>query len=108
LAKRCEPPTVALRRSDPGESPTSLSETLEMFLYLKALALRLARRALGGLPPALPEDPPVGVREPRKRGPGGKSSAVALVEPAERGSVRAYGPGQRDGRIRQNANPDKD
>lgn len=62
-----------------------------MFSYLKALASRLVWRGFGGLPPAPLDDPHVGVREPRKRGPGGKSAAVALVEPAERKPVRAYG-----------------
>ena len=62
-----------------------------MFSYLKALAARLALRGFPGLPPAAPDDPYVGVREPRKRGPGGKSSAVALAEPAEERVVRAYG-----------------
>jgi hypothetical protein len=62
-----------------------------MFVYLKALALRLRRRGFIAFPPAPPDDPHAGVREPRKRGPGGKSSAVALAEPPERESVRAVG-----------------
>ena len=61
-----------------------------MFAYLKALASRLARKGFGTfLPPA--EDPLAGVREPRKRGPGGKSSAVSVAEPAEPSLVRAHG-----------------
>lgn len=60
-----------------------------MFSYLKALAARL-RRQFGGFPPA-PEDPFVGVREPRKRGPAGRSTAASVVEPAEMRSVNAHG-----------------
>ena len=68
-----------------------------MFAYLKALALRLARRRFDTfLPPS--EDPEVGVRQPRKRGPGGRSSAVAIVEPAESVSVRAVGTVENEGR----------
>ena len=51
-----------------------------MFLLrLKQLAALL----VGWRPPSPEpsEDPPVGVREPRRRGPGGRSSAVALREP---------------------------
>ena len=63
----------------------------KMLAYLKALAARLVRRGFDGLPPAPPDDPYVGVREPRKRGPGGNTTAVAVAEPAERSVVRAYG-----------------
>jgi hypothetical protein len=62
-----------------------------MLAYLKALAARLIRKGFGGLPPSPPDDPYVGVREPRRRGPTGRNSAVALDEPVERRSVRAYG-----------------
>jgi hypothetical protein len=62
-----------------------------MLSYLKALAARLFDRHVGGLPPTAPDDPYVGVREPRKRGPGGKSTAVALAEPSEQPVVRADG-----------------
>jgi hypothetical protein len=67
-----------------------------MLAYLKTLALRVLRRGLRGLPPLPPDDPYVGVREPRRRSPGGRSSAVALAEPAEERVTRAQG---RDGRI---------
>ena len=44
----------------------------------RALALLLTRFR----PPASPpEDPYVSVREPRRRGPGGRSAAVAVREP---------------------------
>lgn len=68
-----------------------------MFSYLKALAARLAWRDFGGWPPAPPEDPLEGVREPRRRGPGGKSTAVSLAEPEEPMLVRADGHAQRRG-----------
>lgn len=60
-----------------------------MLAYLKALAARLRRRITDALPPA--EDPAVGVREPRRRGPAGRSSGVALAEPNEPSNVRAVG-----------------
>jgi hypothetical protein len=60
-----------------------------MFAYLKALAARLVGRGFTGLPPGAPGDPYAGVREPRKRGPGGRSTAVALAEPEEWRVVRA-------------------
>ena len=50
-----------------------------MFTALK----RLAARLFGRLPPASGpfEDPYAGVREPRRRGPSDRSSAVAVAEP---------------------------
>lgn len=54
-----------------------------LFLRLKELAARLFGR-LPPLPPqwpGSPEDPYVGVREPRPRRPGGRSSAAAVREP---------------------------
>jgi hypothetical protein len=59
-----------------------------MLAYLKALASRLARRPRITFPP---EPPDIGVREPAKRGPGGRSSAVAVDEPADPIFVRAAG-----------------
>jgi hypothetical protein len=79
-----------------------------MFSYLKALAARLAARGFGGLPPAPPDDPYVGVREPWKRGPGGKSSAVALAEPTEPRFVRADGHSQSRAGISNKASPYED
>jgi hypothetical protein len=76
-----------------------------MFSYLKALAARLAGRGFGGLPPSAPDDPHVGVREPRKRGPSGKSAAIALAEPEERTLVRAYGHAQSRSGISSNPGP---
>lgn len=53
-----------------------------MLAYLKALTSRLLGRGFG--PPFSPPlDPSIGVREPRRRTPGGRSSAVALEEPIE-------------------------
>jgi hypothetical protein len=60
-----------------------------MFQRLKALAAWLMGR---GLPPFDPtQDPYAGVREPRRRGPTGRNSAVALREPESETSVRAVG-----------------
>jgi hypothetical protein len=59
-------------------------ESEPMFLRLKQLAARLVGR-WPQLPPsswdAPPEDPYAGVREPKHRRPGGRSSAVAVREP---------------------------
>ena len=64
------------------------------FDYLKALAARVrARWRDAPLPPS--EDPPIGVREPRRRGPGDRSSAVAVDEPAERLFIDAQGTSHR-------------
>jgi hypothetical protein len=61
-----------------------------MFAYLKSLALRLRERGLDTFFPP-PEDPSFGVREPRKHGPGGRSSSAAVAEPVEHAPVRACG-----------------
>jgi hypothetical protein len=60
-----------------------------MFDYLRRLAARIMNR----LPPPFlpPEDPYASVREPRRRNPGGRSSAVAVAEPEEDATVRALG-----------------
>jgi hypothetical protein len=71
---------------------------VKTWLYLKALAARLFDRGFGG-PPIAPDDPYVGVREPRKRGPGGTSAAVALAEPFEQPVVRADGHTERRARF---------
>jgi len=59
-----------------------------MIAYLKALAARFAGRRLDTFFPP-PEDPPLGVREPRRHGPGDKSSSVAVAEPVEQAPVHA-------------------
>lgn len=54
-----------------------------MFQRVKELAARLLGR-LPPLPPQWPgppEDPYAGVRQPKHRRPGGRSSAVAVREP---------------------------
>ena len=61
-----------------------------MMIDLKAFAAHLLERWRGSVPPPF-EDPEIGVREPRKRGPGGRSSAVAVDEPKEDVHVRAHG-----------------
>ena len=61
-----------------------------MLEYLKALAARIIGR--GGDPfRRPPDDLYSGVREPRKAGPGGRSSSAAVPEPAEPSVVRAAG-----------------
>jgi hypothetical protein len=60
-----------------------------MIAYLKALASKFARRGPGTFLP--PGDPDIGVRQPLKRGPGGRSSAVAVEEPPPPTFVRAAG-----------------
>jgi hypothetical protein len=60
-----------------------------MLSYLKTLAARLGWRHFGGLPDHPFEDPYAHVREPRRRGPGGRSTAVAVAEPEERPVVWA-------------------
>jgi len=62
-----------------------------MLSYLKSIAARFTWRDFGNLPPEPPEDPYADVREPRRRGPGGKSTAVALAEPEEWPVARADG-----------------
>jgi hypothetical protein len=60
-----------------------------VFEYLKALAVRIRQRGWPPLPPS--EDPHAGVREPRRRDPGGRSTTVAVDEPDAEISVRAFG-----------------
>jgi len=54
-----------------------------MLSYLKTLAVRLGWRRFGGLPDQPSEDPYADVREPRRRGPGGRSAAACVAEPEE-------------------------
>jgi hypothetical protein len=64
-----------------------------MFERLRQLAARLMR----GLPPLFgpPPDPYARVREPRKRGPGGRHSSVAVMEPEPDQSIDADGRARR-------------
>ena len=65
-----------------------------MFERLKKLGAKFMRRLRPLLgPPGPIEDPEVGVREPRKFRPGGRNSAVALLEPEPEQIVRAVGKG---------------
>jgi hypothetical protein len=66
------------------------SGTDRLITYFKALAARVFGR---GLPPldSLDDGPGVRVRDPRRRGPGGRTNAVAVEEPPERTSVDARG-----------------
>ena len=51
---------------------------------------RLAARVLTRMPPLdLPGDPDTAVREPRRRNPSGRGSAVAVEEPDPPVTVRA-------------------
>ena len=54
-----------------------------MHKYLMALAARLMGTLGPGEFPSLPHDRDSGVRQPRTRHPGGRSSAVAVAEPEE-------------------------
>jgi hypothetical protein len=60
-----------------------------MFRMLRGVILRL----LGRRPPTSgpSHDPYAGVRQPRKRGPTGRDSAVAVMEPESGEVVRAVG-----------------
>lgn len=60
-----------------------------MFERLKRLGALLMRRLppLPG-PPDPAEDTYAGVRQPRRSGPGGRSSAVALLEPEPEGILK--------------------
>ena len=60
-----------------------------MLEYLRRLAARLLFRP--GSPDGPPQDPYAAVREPRRRNPGGRSSAIALAEPEPPSVVRAIG-----------------
>jgi hypothetical protein len=62
---------------------------MKLLSYLKTIAARLAGRGFDWLPPLPPDEPPAGVRQPRKHGPGGRNAAVALDEPPEPTFVRA-------------------
>jgi hypothetical protein len=59
-----------------------------MFGYLRQLAARLRGGGFGPLFPPT-DDPDAAVREPRRRDPGGRSSAVAVEEPREDALVDA-------------------
>ena len=60
---------------------------------LKRLLNRLLRRD-----PAEPQDPYARVPVPLRRGPGGRSSAVALEEPPEPKAVNLFGRSRNAGR----------
>jgi hypothetical protein len=67
-----------------------------MFELLKRLAARLVGQrppVVGRRPPSSgpAQDPYAGVREPRKRGPGGRNASVAVMEPEPDQSVSAIG-----------------
>ena len=64
---------------------------MTLFSYLRAIAARLAGRGFDRRPPLFPDEPPAGVRQPRKHGPGGRDAAIALDEPREPTLVRAQG-----------------
>jgi hypothetical protein len=59
-----------------------------MFQFVRRLVAALLNRLRPFSPP---EDPYAGVREPRRRKPGDRSSAVALAEPDPLKLVRAVG-----------------
>ena len=57
-----------------------------MFQFVRRIVAALLNRLRPFSPP---EDPYPGVREPRRRNPSGRSSAIALAEPEPSGRVRA-------------------
>jgi hypothetical protein len=59
-----------------------------MFQFVRRVVAALRNRLRPFSPP---QEPYAGVREPRGRNPGGRSSAVALAEPEPRKRVRAVG-----------------
>jgi hypothetical protein len=69
-----------------------------MFERLRQLAARLMRRDGPRFDPPL--DPYAGVRQPRKFGPGGRHSAVAVVEPEPDRAVDAIARSRRRRRRR--------
>jgi hypothetical protein len=58
-----------------------------MFRALREFVARLLARRPPGADPS--RDPYAGVRQPRRTGPGGRTSAVALMEPEPDRSVDA-------------------
>ncbi len=60
---------------------------MRLLQALRQLMRRLLRRG----PAAEPQDPYARVPVPVRRGPGGRSSAVALEEPPEAKPVNAFG-----------------
>jgi len=59
-----------------------------MFQFVRRVIVALLKRFRPIVPP---EDPYAAVREPRRRNPSGRSSAVALAEPEPGKPVRAVG-----------------
>ena len=62
-----------------------------MFEYLRALGARLLGGGNFGPFQRPPDAPFASVREPRRRGPGGRSTAAAVAEPEEGIFVQATG-----------------
>ena len=54
-----------------------------MFRILKRIVSRLFAPRSFGAPPSAPHDPHARVREPRRRGPSGRSSSVEVLEPRD-------------------------
>jgi hypothetical protein len=67
-----------------------------MFRRVRQLLTRLLAQ-WPGPEEAPPDDPYAGVRHPRRGGPAGKSSAIAVAEPEPDRVVEARGPQQRLG-----------
>ena len=59
-----------------------------MFQFVRRMVADLLNRLWPSSPP---EDPYAAVREPRRRNPGGRSSAMALAEPEPQRTVWAAG-----------------
>jgi hypothetical protein len=72
-----------------GILPMNSLQKHSMFQMLRVIVARLWQRHPPGSAPY--DDPFVGVREPRRRRPGGRSSAVAISEPEPEQDVRLIG-----------------
>ncbi len=72
-----------------GHMDTGISREHPLFRALKALAARVTWWRPPSPGPSA--DPYAGVREPRTRGPAGRSTAAAVMEPPPESSVRAVG-----------------
>jgi hypothetical protein len=74
-----------------------------MFRFVRRIVVALLNKFRPFRPP---DDPYAAVPEPRRRNPGGRSSAVALLEPEPAGRVRAVGTAETGRRNRAEAYED--
>ena len=85
-------PAAGVRMNERDERVYHRVEAPMLLDYLVSLGRRLFRRAdESGWPPFLPDEPAGRVREPRRNRPGGRGSAVALIEPDDDPLANAIG-----------------